>query len=850
MTFHQNCEMRSSEVPLNIWLGEDAIQCSPTVSFRERIKGNSSRFQRSTEEELMKLAKEFDRNMVEQDVSYCQEVSEVNEILDNEDSEQTICAKQANCDISSLEKVPETRITEQVEHDGGGTLPVLRLHSQSSSQKSLDLEAEAAVNALFDGPTQHASHPLSQGFSGDDSSSPKLDDCHTVKAASAPAKGNADHDMSTNITSVGERVVSFSTAFKQKNIPQISSPAELDPDNSKHGRKLACEDSTTDFELDQQEATDIQSKGKTAAVCSLESVPGNDGFDDWTNDDWIEDDSFILQITQIPEPIDTPTECTHFTNQSLDTAGQKVTKDFNDANESKGNSDIVPSVSFMQSSTSKPNNKELVAKTLQFGKKSERAKPRVTFTLQNKASDKVTEEQSVRKCKPGKDFKSVINTLIKKEQRNSDVSTLQHGSHLFNVPLRESTTLTCAKSYKWENRYDGSAQRNTENSLVSPKLASSENSVLAELNSVDQLGSERPSGAGTQRGPDVEVQDTCSEFVVDDWNDAEFYSEIQNTFSESDILWETGDDDDDLNRMCDDVEKLIENQNSQVTLSSGTIELKVANGNQSFTSNMHKNRFTNQLNGQQKQLNQNQPFVIPGRKICSTGQLVTKQSVLPSLRPQPRPTDLICTVCTITTPSTQSHHLNSVSNFQSKALSAMSKMCAVNVNRITSGSGSRNSIDASNSHQTSVSANYGYGQKMHISTVTTSHPVPKSHGIAGITRTPRFTFSKVTNSSVIGVQENTSSHATQCVKAFGNKDHVKSPMERCVQSSEITAATLYPTSSLKRHFSDSTLELKVGEMVEKPVAKCSLQEIEKKKQAALARRKMKMQASCIHPSTV
>ncbi|XP_062912184.1 ewing's tumor-associated antigen 1 homolog isoform X1 [Mobula hypostoma] len=818
---------QSSEVPLNIWLGEDAIQCSPAVSFRERIKTNNSRFQRSTEEELMKLAKEFDRNMVEQDISYGQEISELNEILDDGNSEQTICTKQANCDISALEKVPETKITEQVEHDGKRTLPLLMLHSQSSSQKSLDLEAEAAVNALFDGPTQYTNLPLSQGFSGDDGSSPKLNDCHSAEAASTPAKGNTDHDRSTNITSIGEQVVSFSTAFKQKTIPHVSSLVELNPDNSKHDKKLVYEDSTTDFNLHQQETIDVQSKGKTAAVCSFESAPDN-GFDDWTNDDWMEDDSLILQISQIPELIDSPTECTHFANQSLDTAGQKVTKEFKDASEPKDNSDVVPSVSFMQSSISKSNNKEFVTKTLQFGEKSERAKPRFTFTLQNKANYKISEEQSFKISQPDKDFKRAINTVKKKEQKNSDFSTPQHDSNLSNVPIRELTSLTCARSFKQENGYDGSTQKKTEHSLVLQKLASTENS---ELNLVSMLTSERPCGAGTEKGSDIEMQSTFSEFVLDDWNDAEFYSEIQNAFSESDVLWETGDDDDDLNRMCDDVEKLIENQNSQVTLHTGMIELKVANGNQSLTSkNMHQNQCTNQLNGQQKHLNQNQP---------------SKQNVLPSLRAQPRPTDLICTVCTITTSSTQSHHLNSVSNFQSKSLSNISKMCALNVNRIAPGSGSRNTVDASN---LPGSADFGTGQKIYTSTVTTGHPVPKSCGIAGLTRTPRFTFSKITNSSVIGVQGNTSSHATQY--AFGNRDRVKSSMERCVQSSEITATIQYPTASLKRHFSDSTLELKVGEMVEKPVAKCSQQEIEKKKQAALARRKMKMQASCTHPSTV
>ncbi|XP_069787861.1 ewing's tumor-associated antigen 1 homolog isoform X2 [Narcine bancroftii] len=838
----------SSEIPLNLWLGEDAIQCSPTVSFRWRIKANQSRFQRSTEEELMKLAREFDRNVVEQDVGYGTEISEVNMILDNEGSEQTLCTKQANCDISSLERVPETGIGEPVEINRSGNIPMSKLNKQSSSQKSLDLEAEAAVNVLFDGPTQHASHPLSQGFAVDDSSSPKLDDCHSASAALTTAKGNTDHDTNTHITSIGEQSVSFSTAFKQQNIPQDSSLVELDPNkspffgntaNSKHGKEMVNKVFTSDFQLNQQEATDVPTYDKRAGDCTSKSVPGHDGFDDWMSDDWMEDDSFIFQIKQIPELCDTPTDCTRFTNQLLDTASQKVTKELNDASQLKDNFDIVPSASVLRSHISRPNDKELVAKIVQFGKRSERAKQRITFTLQSNASSKVLKEQSGRNCQPNKDFKSVINTVIRKEQKNSDVSTPQR---LLNVPIKEPTSLTCSKTSEQDSQNNGTVLGNTEDSLVSQKPASSDSSDFAKLNSVHLLGSKKPSGPGTQREPAREMLNTFPQFVVDDWNDAEFHSEIQNIFSESDILWETGDDD--LNRMCDDVEKLIENQKCEVTGPNGPTVLTVEKGNHSLTSHEHKNSFTHQLNGQQKHLNQNQLFVMPERNICSRGQLVAKQNALPTLRPVLRPTDLICTVCTVATPS-QSNQMNSLISFQGKALPDKTKVCPVNLNRITSVSGLRNSIDASNIHQPPVSSNFGCGQKIYRSSVTTSHPSTKSKGIAGITRTSGFTFTKITSPSKIGVQGNTSGHATQWGKTFGHRDNVTIPMEKSIQSGKITSYSWYPTPSLKRH-----LEIKVGEIVKKPVAKCSLQEIEQKKQAALARRKMKMQASCTHPSTV
>ncbi|XP_067845593.1 ewing's tumor-associated antigen 1 [Heptranchias perlo] len=856
---------RSSEVPLNIWLGEDAIQCSPTVSFRERVKANNARFQRNTEEELMKLAKEFDRNMVEQDVSYGQEACDVNRTLDYEGSERTLYTE-LNHDTSSLEQVSVSGITESVKHSTGSTLPIIELHSQNSSQKSLDLEAEAAVNALFDGPTQHASRPLSQGFSGDDTSSPKLERCHTARAVTTSAQDDIDRGKGTNITRVKELMVSSSTS-KQNSNPQASTPFELDPGkgplfslaaSSEQGKGFVCENFTTDCELDQQKETNVQNKGRLTKVCEFETAPEDDGFDDWANDDWMEEDSFVMQITQNPELIATPKESTHFPKQSshtLDDANQKAAKEFNDACKSNANSGIAPSVSFMQhiqSPVGKPKGTEMVAKTLQFGKGSERAKPRATFMLQSKASSKVTEQESLRKSQQSKVFKSVVNTLIKEHRNSEELPKPQHSSHLFNVPLRESTSLSCTKPFNQQRLYSGSVQKNTKDSQ---KLVSTDCSVLTKLNSIDQLGSENPSGAGSPRRVDVLMQSALPQFVVDDWNDAKFYDEIQNMFSESDSLWETGDDDDDLNRICDDVEKLIQSQSSEVTITKETIGLNIANRNQSLTnnavltSNMQKNQITERLLGQQKHLNQTQSSVVPEGKICSKGQLAAKQNAVPSTRPPLRPTGLACTVCTTATLPTQSRHLNSASNFQSKTLLNTTSMCALSFNRSNSMPGSGNGVGISNLHRASFTANFGRGQKLCTSTVTMSHTASKSQGTTANTRTPRFSFTKLIDSSVIGVQGNISSHVTQSGKTFSNSDHVKSPMEKNDQSNKFPTATLYPTPPLKRHFSDSTLQARVVESVEKPVAKCSLHEIEQKKRAALARRRMKMQAGYTNPSS-
>ncbi|XP_038663232.1 ewing's tumor-associated antigen 1 homolog isoform X2 [Scyliorhinus canicula] len=856
---------RSSEVPLNIWLGEDAIQCSPTVSFRERIKASNSRFQRSSEEELMKLAKEFDRNMVEQDIGSAQEASEVNWTSDCADLEQMPRTEQPNDYFSALGQVPVTGATGPGKDGVGSTLPIVELHCQNSSQKSLDLETEAAVNALFDGPTQHTGRPLSQGLSSDGSSSPTLDGFHTPKVVPTSAQDDIDHSKGTNITRIEDITVSSPTC-KQASEHQASKPVELDAGrvtlynnaaNSKHGKGFACEAITTGREINQQSNTNGQSTvhsiGETATLCTSETVPEDDGFDDWENDDWMTEDSFVMQVTQNPELIAIPEECTNFTKQSnhtLDAAKRNVTKEFNDSTNPKTASGMVPSLSLMQQmqcSVHKAKDTEMVAKTLQFEKRSERPKPRATFVLQSKSSSKVAEQESLDKFQQSNVFKPVVDTLIQKEPKNPEVSKPQCSSHQFNGPLMESTSLTHTKPFNRQTLHSDSAQKNTKDCLVSTSC-----SVPAKLNSADRLESGKASSAGSQRRVDAFVQSAPPEVAADDWNDEKFSSEIQNMFTELDNLWEIGDDDDDLNRMCEDVEKLIQSQNSEVTTTSETTGLKIANGNQSLTNNatltsgMQKNQLTEGLDGQQKHLNYNQSSLVSESKIFSKGLLAAKQNAAALTRHLPRPTGFTCMVCSTTTLPTQSHHFNSQSNFQGKS-SNTTHACKVSLNRSNSVPGSRNGVGISTLLQASITANCNPSQKLCTATVSPAHAVRNSQHTAGIPRTPRFTFTKITDSSLMSVRQNTSTHVIQSAKTFGNRHHVKSPMEKNGQSDKVSAATQYPAAPLKRHFSDSTLQTKV---VEKPVAKCSMQEIEQKKLAALARRKMKMHVGYAHPSSM
>ncbi|XP_013924282.1 PREDICTED: ewing's tumor-associated antigen 1 [Thamnophis sirtalis] len=151
---------------LGLWIGKDAIPCTPGVTkARSRTKINTARDHqlKHGEEELMKLAKQFDKNLIDA-------VQEQNVLLPN------------SIHVSSTAK-PSTDHHIQVQREDGWQL--LNEHPavnstlshgslkdnagtakspKSSSQKSIDLDAEGALNELFDCSTQKCSGRLSQGI--------------------------------------------------------------------------------------------------------------------------------------------------------------------------------------------------------------------------------------------------------------------------------------------------------------------------------------------------------------------------------------------------------------------------------------------------------------------------------------------------------------------------------------------------------------------------------------------------------------------------------------------------------------------------------------------------------------
>ncbi|XP_023271485.1 ewing's tumor-associated antigen 1 isoform X1 [Seriola lalandi dorsalis] len=123
---------KGTESPLLQWIGDSAVPCTPEIPQRARKK--SSR--QSSVEDLMKLARQFDKNM-QQD----KEISEQLNTVNNNLNEHVNTAK--------------TKLTETSFHS-----KVKGLKCPSSADR-----VEAELHALFDSSTQRVSGPLSQGSS-------------------------------------------------------------------------------------------------------------------------------------------------------------------------------------------------------------------------------------------------------------------------------------------------------------------------------------------------------------------------------------------------------------------------------------------------------------------------------------------------------------------------------------------------------------------------------------------------------------------------------------------------------------------------------------------------------------
>ncbi|NXJ32753.1 ETAA1 protein, partial [Ciconia maguari] len=453
---------------LGTWIGEDAIPCTPgVVKVRARTKLSCTRDLKikNPEEELMKLAKEFDKNLVELDAVQEQEklghdfIQTTSESLNN--SKDEVNMKNLK---SLLGEVSETDTAPSLKPVGQSTGIPAAEACQSSSQKCIDLEAEIALHALFDCSTQKCSGQLSQGLSGISLNNSFHENKSTLEEEHLPEQikdmqhGNSEAYQKDTLCALGS---------VNQNFPK--------PDTHMVTKKNPC-----------------SLKTQLVVSSKLAGVVNND-FDDWDTD-FLADDSFVMQITQNPELISTEEVPPISTDPSV--------HGFSDAS---------------------------------------RTKERKTIAFHGKCDIKPDKINSVWKSAQNSNL-NYIPVSTQSEVKNGN-ETIQSKSD--SLPLFPSRS----NPHRQRTEKPGN---NTHNIFCQ----SSSVSTNMKPNDLTKVVNQ----ANTSHLNQVEIPKKCA-LSFDDWNEPKFSDEILDMFCESDSLWDANCEDDELlYQVCDNIEKQTQSQ--------------------------------------------------------------------------------------------------------------------------------------------------------------------------------------------------------------------------------------------------------------------------------------------------
>ncbi|XP_041333049.1 ewing's tumor-associated antigen 1 isoform X4 [Pyrgilauda ruficollis] len=502
---------------LGTWIGEDAIPCTPiVVKARARTKLSCTRDLKikNPEEELMKLAKEFDKNLVELDAVQEQEKLGHNFIqTTSEPSSNSKDEINTKNQKSLLGEGPETDPAVSLKPLGQSTgIPVAE-PCQSSSQKSVDLEAEVALHALFDSSTQKCSGQLSQGLSDISLNNSFHKIKSTLEEENLPEKveetqdGNSEANQKDTLFAVGSMV---------QTVPK----ADTDTLTKKNPPSLK---------------TQLVASAKLAGVV-------NDDFDDWDTD-LLADDSFVLQITQNPELIST--------EEPPQIPSNPFVHDFSDASRTKQRSSdnsvtllrTINKSNSLQYSPLKHSSKDsqhVKSLSLQRPCKTENAKTE-TKALHGQCDVKPDKAKSVWKSTQNSDLNH-IPVSAQSEMKNRNESTKPKGDALPLFPSRSNP-----------HRQPAGKPGNNTHTILCQSSSVSTNMKPNDLTKVVNQ-------ANTGHSNQVEIPKKCP-LSFDDWNEPKFSDEILSMFCGSDNLWDANYEDDELlYQVCDDIEKQTQSQ--------------------------------------------------------------------------------------------------------------------------------------------------------------------------------------------------------------------------------------------------------------------------------------------------